>query len=148
MAIERWRSRGLARSPFRDLAREMEDVFGRFFPGGSEERTSWMPAVDMVDEKDEIVVKADLPGLDQKDIEVTVHDGTLTIRGERKAEKEEKKDDYYYAERSYGSFLRSLPLPAGVEADQVKATFKNGVLQVHLPKVKGAKGKTVEIKTD
>lgn len=107
-----------------------------------------MPAVDMVDEKDEIVVKADLPGLDQKDIEVTVQDGTLTIRGERKEEKEEKKEDYYYAERTYGAFMRSLPLPKGVDADKVKATFKKGVLEVHLPKAKEASGKTVEVKAD
>ena len=147
MAVERWRPRGLARSPFRELAREMEDAFGRFFPAWSEERSyAWMPAVDMVDEKDEIVIKADLPGLDQKDIEVTVQDGTLTIRGERKEEKEEKKEGYYYAERSHGSFLRSLALPTGVDADKVKATFTKGVLEVHLPKAREAKGKTVEIK--
>ena len=150
MALERWRPRGLARSPFRELAREMEEAFGRFFPAWSEERGSypWTPAVDMVDEKDAIVVKVDLPGLDQKDIEVTVQDGTLTIRGERKEEKEETKDNYYCSERSYGAFLRSLPLPQGVEADQVKATFKKGVLEVRLPKAKEAKGKTVEIKAE
>jgi HSP20 family protein len=149
MAIERWRPRGLARSPFRELAREMHEAFGPFFPAWSEERVStWMPAVDMVDEKDEIVVKADLPGLDQKDIEVTVQDGTLTIRGERKEEKEEKKEGYYYSERSYGAFVRSLPLPRGVDADKVKATFKKGVLEVHLPKAKEAKGKTVEVKAE
>jgi HSP20 family protein len=150
MALERWRPRGLARSPFRELAREMEETFGRFFPAWSEERGGypWTPAVDMADEKDAIVVKVDLPGLDQKDIEVTVQDGTLTIRGERKEEKEEKKDNYYCSERSYGAFLRSLPLPQGVEADQVKATFKKGVLEVRLPKAKEAKGKTVEIKAE
>ena len=148
MAIKQWQPRGLMRSPFRDLAREMEDTFGRFFPAWSSEERGWMPAIDMVDQNDEIVVKADLPGLDEKDIEVTVQDGTLTIRGERKAEKEEKKEDYYYAERSYGAFMRSLPLPRGVDADKVKATFKKGVLEVHLPKAKEAKGKTVEIKAE
>jgi len=147
MALERWRPRGLMRSPFRELAREMEETFSRFFPAVSEERGyAWMPAVDMVDQKDEIVVKADLPGLEQKDIEVTVQDSTLTIRGERKTEKEEKREDYYYSERSCGAFVRSLPLPTGVEADKVKATFTKGVLEVHLPKAKEAKGKTVEIK--
>jgi HSP20 family protein len=149
MALERWRPRGLARSPFRELAREMEETFGRFFPAWSEERGyPWTPAVDMADEKDEIVVKVDLPGLDQKDIEVTVQDGTLTIRGERKEEKEEKREDYYYAERSYGAFLRSLPLPKGVGADKVKATFKKGVLEVHLPKATEATGRTVEVKAE
>ena len=149
MALEQWRPRGLAPGPLRELAREMEEAFGRFFPArSSEEGALWTPAVDMVDQKDAIVVKADLPGLDQKDIEVTVHDGTLTIRGERREEREEKKEDYYYAERSYGAFVRSLPLPRGVEADKVKATFKKGVLAVHLPKAKEAKGKSIEVKAE
>lgn len=150
MAIELWRPR-LMRSPFRDLARmerEMQDAFGQFFPAWTEQGRGWAPSVDMVEEKDEIVVKADLPGIDEKDIDITVQDGTLTIRGERKAEKEEKKEGYYYAERSYGAFVRSLPLPTGVEAERVKATFKKGVLEIHLPKAKEAKGKKIEIKAE
>jgi HSP20 family protein len=148
MALERWRP-ALMRSPFRELARlerEMEDVFGRFpaWPWGERER-GWLPAVDIVDHKDEVVVHADLPGLDEKDIEVTVQDNMLTIRGERKEEKEEKKEDYYQAERTYGAFARTLTLPAGVDADKVKATFKKGVLEVHLPKSKEAKGRKIEI---
>jgi HSP20 family protein len=150
MALERWRPRLMARSPFRELARlehEMEDMFGRLptWPWGERER-GWAPAVDMIDHKDEIVLRADLPGLDEKDIEVTVQDGMVIIRGERKEETEEKKEDYYYSERSYGVFARTLPLPAGVEADRVKATFKKGVLEVHLPKAKEATGKKIEIK--
>ena len=151
MALERWRPRLMGRSPLRELARlerEMEDAFGRFpaWPWGEQER-GWAPAVDMIDRDDEVVLRADLPGLDEKDIEVTVEDGTLAIRGERKEQKEEKKEDYYYSERSYGAFARALPLPATVEADKVKATFKKGVLEVHLPKAKEAKGKKIEIKT-
>jgi HSP20 family protein len=140
----------MARSPFRDLARlerEMEDMFSRLpaWPWGERER-GWAPAVDLIDHEDELVVRADLPGLEEKDIEVTVQDGNLVIRGERKEETEEKKEDYYFSERTYGVFARTLPLPAGVDADRVKATFKNGVLQVHLPKAKEAKGKRIEIK--
>jgi HSP20 family protein len=125
----------------------MEDAFGRLPAGrlGDWER-GWTPAVDMVDHDDEIVLRADLPGLDEKDIEVRVHDHVLTIQGERKEETEEKKEDYYYSERSYGAFARTLSLPAGVEADKVKATFKKGVLEVHLPKAKEAKVKKIEIK--
>lgn len=150
MALEKWRPRFMTRSPFRELTRferEMEDAFGRLpaWPWGDWER-GWMPAVDMVDHDDEIVLRADLPGLDEKDVEVRVHDHTLTIRGERKEEKEEKKEDYYYSERTYGAFARTLSLPAGVEADRVKATFKKGVLEVHLPKATEAKGKKIEIK--
>jgi HSP20 family protein len=150
MALELWRPKLMARSPFRELARlerEMDDMFSRFpaWPWGERER-GWAPAVDMIDHKDEFVLRADLPGLDDKDIEVTVEDGTVTIRGERKEETEEKKEDYYYSERSYGVFARTLPLPAGVEPDKVRATFKKGVLEVHLPKAKEAKGKKIEIK--
>jgi HSP20 family protein len=150
MALELWRPRLMGRSPFRDVARlerEMEDAFGWLpaWPWGERER-GWAPAVDMVDRKEEIILRADLPGLDEKDIEVTVQDGSLALRGERKEETEEKKGDYYCCERRYGLFARTLPLPAGVEADKVTATFKKGVLEVHLPKAKEAKGKKIEIK--
>jgi HSP20 family protein len=150
MAIERWRPRLVAQSPFRELARlqhEVEDVFGRLpaWPWTGGER-AWVPAVDMIDRDDEIVLRADLPGLDEKDIEVRVQNGTLAIRGERKEEKEEKKEDYYCSERSYGAFVRTLTLPAAVEADKVKASFKNGVLEVHLPKAKEAKGRRIEVR--
>ena len=150
MALETWRPRLMAWSPFRELARverDMEDMFGRLpqWPWGERER-GWAPAVDMIDHKEEIVLRADLPGLEDKDIEVTVQDGALTIRGERKEEKEEKKEDYYYSERCYGAFTRTLMLPAGVESDKVKATFSKGVLEIHLPKAKEAKGRKIEVK--
>jgi HSP20 family protein len=150
MALETWRPRLMAWSPFREFARverEMEGMFGRLpqWPWGDRER-GWAPAVDMIDCKDEIVLRADLPGLEDKDIEVTVQDGALTIRGERKEEKEEKKEDYYYSERCYGAFTRTLMLPTGVEPDKVRATFSKGVLEVHLPKAKEAKGRKVEVK--
>lgn len=149
MALELWRPRML-RSPFRELSRmerDMEDLFGRVDWPWRAER-GWVPAVDMVDAKDEIVLRADLPGMDEKSIEVTVQNGTLTISGERKEEKEEKKEDYYYSERTYGVFSRTVMLPSGVEADKVKATFKKGVLEVHLPKATEAKGKKIDIKPE
>jgi HSP20 family protein len=140
----------MERSPFREFARlerEMAEMFDRVPDWTWGERARlWAPAVDMVDEKDELIVRADLPGLEEKDIDVTVEDGTLTIRGERKEEKEEKKADYYYSERSYGAFVRTLALPTAVESDKVKATFKKGVLEVHLPKAKAAVGKKIEVK--
>lgn len=149
MALELWRPRML-RGPFRELARmerEMEDLFGRVEWPWRAER-GWAPAIDMVDAKEEIVLRADLPGMDEKSIDVSVQDGTVTISGERKEEKEEKKEDYYYAERSYGAFSRTVMLPVGVDADRVKATFKKGVLEVHLPKAKEATGRKVDIKTE
>ena len=149
MALELWRPRML-RGPFRELARmerEMEDLFGRVEWPWRAER-GWAPAIDMVDAEEEIVLRADLPGMDEKSIDVSVQDGTVTISGERKEEKEEKKEDFYYAERSYGAFSRTVMLPVGVDADRVKATFKKGVLEVHLPKAKEAKGRKVDIKTE
>lgn len=150
MPMERWRPRLIPPSPFRGLARlerEMEEMFGRLpaWPWSDRERV-WAPAVDMIDHDDEIVLRADLPGLDEKDIEVTVQDGALAIRGQRKEETEEKKEDYYYSERSHGAFARTLTLPTTVAADTVKATFTKGVLEVRLPKAKAAKGKKIEIK--
>ncbi len=157
MAMERWRpGSSLMRGPIRELGRlerEMEDLFGGFFRGWPFPRLpgaarGFSPAVDMLDRKDEVVLRADLPGLEQKDIDVTVEEGVLTIRGERKGEREVKEEDYYCCERWAGGFERSLTLPAGVSAEKIKATFKNGVLEVHLPKVEKAKGKRIEIKVE
>ncbi len=153
MALELWRPRSeLARSPFRRLERlehEMEEMFTRAFgafPWRVERDEGWMPAIDLVDKNDELIVRADLPGLEEKDIEVTVQDGTLTIRGERKEEKKEKGEEVYRSERWIGACYRGLPLPSGVDADKVKATFKNGVLEVHLPKTTESKAKKIEVK--
>jgi len=107
----------------------------------------WSPAIDVLDRKDEMVLQADLPGLTEKDIEITVQDGVLTVRGQRKEEKETKEgEEYYCCERWSGSFSRTLTLPPGINADKVSASFKNGVLEVHLPKAKEAEGKKIEIK--
>jgi HSP20 family protein len=129
----------------------MEETFDRWFHGwpwrfGEAEALGWAPPVDVVDRKDEVVLRADLPGMTEKDIELTLQDGNLTIRGERKEEKETKEENYYCSERWSGAFSRSLALPAGVEADKIRATFKEGVLEVHMPKTKVAEGKKIEIK--
>jgi HSP20 family protein len=162
MALELWRQR----RPIRELARmerEMGDMFGRLFQdwpwaGLMERGGTSVPPVDMIDRPEEVVVRADLPGLEQKDVEVTIQEGMLTIRGERKEEREEKKEDereekkegenYYYSERAFGAFVRSMPLPPGVDPEKVKATFKNGILEIHLQKSKELKGKKVEIKAE
>lgn len=102
----------------------------------------------MLDRKDEVVLRADLPGIDQKDIEVTVEQGMLTIRGQRKEEKEVKEQDYSCSGRWTGSFARNLALPPGVDAEKIRATFKNGVGEVHLPKTGEGKGKRVEVKAE
>lgn len=139
----------------RDMERMMEDFFGRRWRPWWPER--WLrtegeeltaPAVDLYEEKDEIVVKAELPGIDKDNIEVNLTDHTLTIKGEKKKEEETKEEAYYRAERSYGAFLRTLELPKDVHADKVKATFKNGVLEVRLPKTEAAKAKEVKVRVD
>jgi HSP20 family protein len=153
MALELWRpKRGVARrSPARDLVREVEDVFDRFFrdwslPWAGGESRGWAPPVDMIDRKNEILVRVDVPGLSEKDVHVSVDNGVLTISGAREEERESKDEDYYYSERWAGSFSRSLMLPSGVDADGIKATLKHGTLEVRLPKTKEAAGKTIEVK--
>jgi HSP20 family protein len=104
------------------------------------------PAVDMFEKADEIVVKAEVPGIDKKNIKISVSDNVLSIKGEMKKEEEVKEEDYYYSERSYGSFSRSLTLPAKVVESKISAEFKDGILEVHLPKI--AESKPKEIKVD
>lgn len=101
-----------------------------------------------MEEADRFVVKADLPGLEKDDVKVSVEDDVLLIQGEKKTEKETRKDDYYYSERTYGSFYRSIPLPASVTGDKVKASYKKGVLEVSLPKSEETKSKQVDIEID
>ena len=103
------------------------------------------PSVDMYDKKDEIVVKAEVPGMKKEDVKVSVTDDVLTIKGEMKKQEEVKKEDYYCSERSFGSFSRVLNLPAKVKADKIKAKFENGLLEIHMPKADGSKPKEVKI---
>jgi HSP20 family protein len=103
------------------------------------------PAVDMYDKKDEIVVKAEVPGVEKENINISLTEDKLTIKGEIKKEEEVKEEDYYYSERSYGSFVRTLTLPAKVQEDKVKASFSNGILEIHLPKAEESKPKEIKI---
>ena len=106
------------------------------------------PSLDMYEEKGNVVVKAELPGMSKDEIEVTLNDSTLTLKGEKKKEEEVKEKDYYRRERSYGSFVRSVELPSEVKSDQIKANFKDGVLEVRMPKTEEAKKKSVSVKID
>ena len=139
----------------RDMDRMMDEYFGRrtrpWWPQrwfGGEDMEVTAPAVDMFEEKDDIVVKAEIPGMTKDNIEVNLTDHTLTIKGEKKKEEEVKKENYFRSERSYGSFVRTLPLPTDVHGDKVEATFKNGILEIRLPKTEAAKAKEVKIKVD
>lgn len=108
-------------------------------------RDQWYPAVDISESESEIVVKAELPGLEPKDVDITVDEDTLFIKGEKRFEEEEKKGGYHRIERSYGSFQRSVVLPCSVKVDQVRAKFDKGVLTVSLAKSTAEKGKKIEI---
>src|SRR5947199_7594062 len=114
---------------------------------GQEEITlpEWTPLADITEDEKEYVIKAELPELKKEDVKVTVENGVLTISGERKFEKEEKNKKYHRVERGYGSFVRTFALPDDADADKVKAAFKQGILEVHLPKNEKAKPKQIEV---
>lgn len=130
--------------PFR---KEMEDLFGRFF--GEENGNgmkAWAPRVDVEETDKELLVKADLPGVDPKDIEIQIVDGVLTLKGEKKEQKEEKRKDYHRVERFSGSFFRAITLPAGADAEKVSATTSKGVVTVTIPKKVEAQPKKIAVK--
>jgi HSP20 family protein len=154
MAMERWRPRwGMVPwRPFReleDVERRFDEIFGRptlpslwwRFP----EEVGWIPALDMFEKDNKLVVKAEIPGMKEEDIDVSVVGDTLNIKGERKSETEVKDEDYYRCERSYGSFFRSIPLPSAVDANKIEANYEDGVLEVTLPKTAAAKRKKVKV---
>ena len=107
-----------------------------------------IPAVDIFENNGDVILKAELPGIKKEDIEVTLNDGSITISGEKKKESEIKKKDYYKWESSYGSFCRSFALPAEVQKDKVKSTYKDGILEVRMPKTETAKKKEVKVKIE
>jgi len=155
MVMERWRpGRGLI--PWRpftgleEMERRFDDILGRSFYPTVWRRLpmiemGWVPAIEVFEKEDKFVVKAELPGMKEEDIDVSVVGDTLTIKGERKAESEVKEEDYYCCERSYGSFSRSLAVPTNVDAKKIEATFEDGVLEVNLPKAPEVKPKKITV---
>lgn len=143
--------------PLAPLDRDMNRMFDDFF-GGFELapfdvwETGWgdfSPQVDIVDNENEIAVSVELPGMDEKDIDVSLSRDTLTISGEKRQEKEDKDKNYYRMERSYGSFSRTIPIPCEVKTEDIEATFKNGVLNVILPKAtEGQCRQKITVKTE
>ena len=133
------------------LKDEMDRVFDRFFESRGDDFASvgdWMPKVDVSETKDSVVVKAEIPGMEAKDIQVSLQENVLSITGEKKQEKDEKDERYHRLERSYGAFARTMRLPAGVESGKVNAAFKNGVLTVTLPKTAAAKSTPIPITSE
>jgi HSP20 family protein len=138
--------------PFRDLERiqdEMNKLFDFSLAKSSGKNAApdrvWNPAVDIYETKDNVIVKADLPGMEKEEIHVSVQGDTLLIKGEKKEEKEYQEEDFMRTERSCGSFYRALVLPESVDADKVKAVYKNGVLELTLPKKEEVKPKQISI---
>jgi HSP20 family protein len=149
--VGRDRSLAGSGSPFMSLQREIDrlfDDFSRGFPTiTGNGATALMPNMDVTETDKEIEITAELPGLEEKDVQVNVADNLLTIRGEKKAEKEQKDKNYRLVERSYGSFERTLELPEGVNADAIKANICKGVLKVTVPKPVPAQAKKIDVKS-
>lgn len=150
MAIVRW-------EPFRDLMSlqdRMNRLFDESFRGASRSGAtdddwalggSWAPAVDIYEQEGNIVLKAELPGVDSKDVDIRLENNVLTLRGERKLDTEVKRENYHRVERAYGSFTRSFTLPTVVDQEKIKADYRDGVLRVTLPKREEAKPKQISI---
>ena len=147
MALIRWNPRRMS-DPISDVERVFDTVFPSFF--ASTRRGSWLPAVEVRETADDVEVSAELPGITEADVQVDVRENVLTIKGEKTRAHEVKDDkaNVYYAERNYGAFERSLSLPTYVQADKAKATFKNGVLTVRLPKREDERGRRIEVSAE
>jgi HSP20 family protein len=147
MALIRW-------EPARELATiqtEMNRLFNTFFEPGQSNANGqtgprrWIPAMDLVETGEDFVLRADLPGMSESDVNIELEDNVLTISGERKAEHEERKEGYYRVERASGAFSRTLTLPEGVDPERVRASFDKGVLEVRIPKPEQRKPRKVTI---
>ncbi len=145
MAIIRW-------DPFRDLVslrEKMNRLFEDAVTARGEERdmisSTWAPSVDIYETENAIIMNAEVPGIDEEDIEIKIEDNTLTINGERKLEKETSEENYHRIERSYGSFYRSFTIPRQIDQDKINAEHDNGVLRITMPKKPESKPKTVRV---
>lgn len=147
MSLIRYINPELTNSNFGGLRDQFSRLFDIAFPTRTAESFGdWSPALDAHEDKDKYTVSLDVPGLKKDDIKVSVHDGVLTVSGERRSEKDVKEGTVHRTERYYGKFSRSVSLPVEVRADKVSATYKEGVLTVEIPKAEEAKPKTVEVK--
>jgi HSP20 family protein len=142
-----WRSQGEVDRFRSEIDRMVDDFFTRTPLGPTLGREEWMPAVDVSETGREIVVHAELPGMDPKDIDISVNGRLLNIKGERRQEQVDKGENYHRIERRYGSFSRSFELPAEVNAEKVKAIYKDGVLKLYLPKTKEQSVKKIDVKS-
>lgn len=152
MAIERWRPFGtlMDREPFRDIQTELNRLFDNFLgrpaatAAGAGSRV-WMPVVDMYETNDDLVLNFELPGVREKDISLSITGDVLTVKGERPFNQQLNDDNYFQTERAYGKFERSIRLPLPVRAERVRATYRDGVLEVSLPKTEEVRPKEIKI---
>lgn len=154
MAVDRWRPYGAAVErwePFRsvgDIQGEVNRLFDSFFGRPASMAVGermWAPLADMYETKDDLFVTLELPGLTDKDVNVSINGDMLTVKGERRFEHDLQDESYYRLERVYGKFERTMPLPIPVQADKVKASYREGVLEIRLPKVEAVKPKEIKI---
>jgi len=133
---------------FDSMHNEIDRVFDRFRGGEYDTGAvqNWLPAVDVMEQDNAFIIKAELPGVDKKDVKITVQNDVLTIKGEKKQESEKKGENYHCTERLYGSFQRSFTLPATIASEKIDASYDNGVLVLNLPKLEEAKPKEIEVK--
>ncbi|GAB4371584.1 MAG: Hsp20/alpha crystallin family protein [Calditrichia bacterium] len=135
-----------------DFENEVSRLINSFFAsedstdGEVKQSIEWYPRVDIRESKDEFILTAEIPGVEKEDIEVVLKDDVLTISGERKKEKEEKDVNYHRVERNYGKFCRSFRIPAQIQQEKISASYKNGILELHLPKAEEVKPKSIEVK--
>ena len=132
-------------NPFSLMRRLMDDLDQLFFVGGERSDLPWAPAVEILERDGNLVVRADVPGLEKDDINVELEDGLLVISGERRYEHEERKSGIYRSERAYGRFYRTIPLPDGVDRERANATFKDGVLEIALPMAERPQPRRLEV---
>lgn len=133
------------------LRQEMDRLFERFFETRPDEwfgLGEWAPSLDLSETKEALVAKVEVPGMDSKDIQISLQENLLTIKGEKRQEKEEKDERHHRVERSYGAFTRAVRLPVAVDAGKVNAAYKNGVLTITLPKTPAAKGTVIPVKAE
>jgi HSP20 family protein len=143
MALIRWEPAREVHS----LQQEMNRLFSSFFdtPAGGNGPRRWIPAMDLVETEEHFILRADLPGLTESDVDLSLEQNVLTLSGERKTEQEEQREGYYRVERATGAFSRSLTLPEGVDGDAISATFDKGVLEVRIPKPAARKPRKLQI---
>jgi HSP20 family protein len=148
MPIVRWEPFQDLPAPQKEFNRFIREALPRLFGGGEPSTRIWAPPVDIYETDSALVLKADLPGVDPKDVDIRVENGILYLKGERKFEKEVKEENYHRVERSYGAFTRSFSLPNSIDTEHVKAEYKDGQLILTMPKREEAKPKTVKIEVE